>query len=393
MSCRLTPRVPAASLLLLLVCQTSVAGAGAPQWLRYHTHREAKRIVRDMSSVNVKVIAEAPKGLKLPAFKHAEPLFAKWATPMAKGGFVWMALDGKRKRGQHDRLIIDANGNGDLSDDEAVKAFSAHQSGAQFGPVRVVLPGEDGPVTYHLHARSYSQPNYRRLYIQPACWYEGDVRIGGKTWRCQLVDFNANGTFDDTSATGSQTDRIRIGTGDDFETHFVGKYVQVDGALYAVSPARDGAFVSLTPRTDVPMGTVQLTAQVTRFLAAGENGLFTVESADGTGRLPAGTYRLYRWELERKDERGALWKAQGSGSSKAFEIRKGKTTELAFGEPLTATVKATKTGATHRFDQSLRGSLGESVSLTRNGSRPSAPKLRITNAAGDYDKTFTFEYG
>ena len=382
-----------ACLSLLLVCQTWTSGAAAPQWLRYHTHREAERVVGEVSTIHVEMLTEAPEGVKLPAFKHREPLFAKWSAPMAKDGFVWMAFDGKRKRGPHDRLIIDANGNGDLSDDETAKAFSAHQYGSQFGPVKVVLPGEDGPVAYHLHANCYSQPNYRRLYIQPACWYEGDVRIGGKVWRCQLVDYNANGTFDDSSAKASQMDRIRLGKGDDFETHFVGKYVQVDGALYEVATARDGAFVSFTPRTDVPMGMVRLTTQVTRFRAAGENGLFAVEPVEGTGRLPAGTYRLDRWELERKDERGAVWKAQGSACPNPFVVREGKTTELAFGEPLTATVKATKTGTTHQFSQSLRGSLGESVSLTRNGSRPSAPKLRIANAARDYDKTFTFEYG
>lgn len=395
MNCRRISSVPAASLLLHVACQTCAAGAAVPQWLRYHTHQQVERIVGDVSSVHVEVVAEAPKGLKLPALKHAEPLFAKWSAPMAKSGFVWMVLDGARKRGQHDRLIVDSNGNGDLSDDEAAKPFTAHRYGAEFSPVKVVLPGEDGPVTYHLHASFYSQPNYRRLSIEPACWYEGDVRLGGKTWRCQLVDYNANGTFDDTSAklSHSQVDRIRLGTGDGLKTHFAGKYAQVEGALYEVAPARDGAFVSFTPRPDVPVGTVRLTAQVTRFRAAGENGLFTVESADGTGRLPAGSYSVYDWELERRDKSGALWKAQGRGLPNPFVVREDKETKLACGEPLTASLKATKTGTSYRFDQKLAGALGQTVSLTRNGSRPSAPKLRIVNAAGDYDKTFTFEYG
>ena len=376
-----------------LVCGAVAAAPAHVQWLRYCTYREASRVVGDVSAATAQILTKAPEGLAIPEFKHPEPLFAKWSTPMAESGYVWLAFDRSRKRGQYDRLIADSNGNGSLADDEPTKAFSAHEYGAQFGPVRIVFQGKDGPVSYHLHADLYNQRNYRRLSVASACWYEGSVKLAGKTWRCQVVDYNSNGTFDDTSADFGKTDRIRLGQGDDFKTYFAGKYIHVDGKLYEASVAHDGAFVAFTPRTDVPVGTVRLTAQVTRFSAGGENGLFHIESSHGSGQLPAGTYRVYGWELERKDKSGALWKAEGKQLRDSFAVREDEETVLEVGEPLIASVKAGRRGGGYQFEQQLRGKLGESVSLTRNGSRPSAPKLRIRNATGDYEKTFTFEYG
>ena len=381
---------------ICLLTLTSQAPAQDEQWLQYHLDRQAQRIVGDMGTSTLDITAQKPQGVELPEFKTQEPFFAQWSTPMVKSGQLRIALDRANKRGRWDRLFIDSNGDGRLSDEKAVKAYRTEQYYTYFGPVKVVFQVEDGPVTYHLNFQFYNYDGKnRRLHVSSGCWYEGTITVAGAKKHCVLIDQNVNGTFDDKAIEANRCDRIRIGNKDGRDARFVGNFIEIDGVLYKPEIARDGAYIKLTRAEDVKTGTIRLPESVTEFSVGGENGLFTFKPKSGIGSLPTGKYRINYWAVERKDDQGRKWKLKGSlfSNGGTFDVAAGAETQLSVGEPIISTVEAQNRKATYSFSHDLKGRLGERIELTRNGSRPRAPKLHITSKDGTYDRTFSFEYG
>jgi len=211
-----------------------------------------------------------------------------------------------------------------------------------------------------------------------------------------LIDYDVNGTFNDKSIKSfNKCDRIRVGEEGTSNTRFVGNYIEIDGALYRLDVARDGACIKLTKAEDVVFGNIRLPETISEFAAGGENGLFILKPEKGAGKLPVGKYRVERWSIERKDEEGSNWKLEGKGFGDrgVFDVNTEKETELAIGEPATSSLAVSEDSSGYSFNQGLNGQLGERIDLTCNGVRPSAPKLRIKSQDGEYDRTFAFEYG
>jgi hypothetical protein len=154
---------------------------------------------------------------------------------------------------------------------------------------------------------------------------------------------------------------------------------------------------SLTPAvvTDEGYGTVRLPEAISRFEADGASGLVTIEAGKQAERLPVGQYHIRSWKIERKDDQGGAWALTGQyfGQNNPFEIKDGDETKLDVGEPIIATVDARNVGSSYSFNQVIKGRHDEVIELTRNGSRPQPPKLRIKNKDGTYDRTFSFRYG
>jgi len=370
---------------------TSSAGAEDEQWLQYHSEREAYRIIGGRSSSRT-VISNKPDNVKLPDFQSKQQFFLDWQTPMVKNGKLWIALDRSSKQGKWDRLYIDSNVNGHLDDEDPVAAYRTDQYYTYFGPVKVVFEGEDGPVTYHLNFRffDYNEQN-RRLYIYTGGWYEGDVTVAGRKKYCTLIDYNVNGTFDDQSIQADNSDRIRIGKKSDRDTRFVGNYIEIDDVLYHIEIARDGAFIKLTGAEDVKFGSIKLPKSITEFTAGGLNGQFDREMNDGIAKLPVGKYRIDHWEIDRKDAKGRNWTMRGYGFSERgdFEIKEDSETVLEIGEPVTAGLDVRLNGENYEFSKSLRGSLGEYVTLASSGQDVgNLWKMKAINKAGTFEKIY-----
>jgi len=293
-------------------------------------------------------------------------------------------------------LFIDSNGNGHLDDQTAMEAYRSAQDSAYFGPVKVVFQGEDGPVTYHLNIQFYDRPDGKRLYVRTAGWYEGAITLNGQKKQCMLIDYNANGAFDDRSVNFDQCDRIQIGATNAQETRFVGNYIEADGTLYSSEIARDGAYVKFAKAEGVKLGDVRLPESVTEFAAGGENGLFIRKPEKGQCILPIGKYRIEHWTIQRQDDKDAEWKLQGTNFADAglFDVNEAQAAELSIGEPIVCALQADqREPGTYYFRQELKGKLGERIELTRNNARPQPPKVQIKSKDGKYDRTFTFEYG
>jgi len=375
----------------LLVIATSIR-AQDEQWLQYHSEQEAAQIISSMGTLSKEVTSNKPVDVKLPEFKTKQQFFIEWPTPMVKSGRLWIALDRTGAQGKWDRLFIDSNGNGHLDDEDAVAAYQTEQYFTYFGPVKIVFEGEDGPVTYHLNFRfyDYNEQN-RRLYIYPGGWYEGEITVAGQEKYCVLIDYNVNGTFNDKSLQADDSDRIRIGAKGSEDTRFVGNYIEVGDVLYRTEIAQDGAFIKLAGADDVKFGNIRVPETITEFSAGGENGQFIREMKNGIARLPVGKYRIDYWEIDSKDEKGKSWTMRGSSFSERgdFEIKDEAETALEIGEPVTATLQVQLNGENYEFEKSMRGPLGEYVSLTTSGQEVRDMwKLAAKNKDGTFAKTY-----
>lgn len=372
----------------------SPAEAQDRQLLLYRSARETSGTIGSESYKRLMVTHERPQDVDLPEFESDDPLFYRWPTPMVKAGSLRIALDRSGTSRVRDRLFIDSDGDGSLKDETAVIAHKTSSQHASFGPVKVVFEGEDGSIPYHLNFRLCDHGS-RYLFIMPGGWYEGTVTIGGKEYYCILIDRNVNGAFNDKSTNAEDCDRIQIGNDDDESIHFVGNYLEIDDDLHHLEVDRDGAYVKITAAEDVTFGNVRLPKSITEFAAGGENGLFLRKPEDGVCSLPVGQYLIDHWTTERKDDAGNNWKLQGSSFSKSgrFSVNEAEEIELSIGEPVISTLTTRGRRGNRYFSQSLAGKLKESISITRNGNRAPAPKLRIRSEDGTYDQTFNFRYG
>ncbi len=376
----------------LVFCSSALLGS--PQWLQYRTSENARDIVGGSSKFH-RPEREKP-ALSLPALSSETPLFVKWTTPMDPAGFRWIVFDKKNKFGLCDILYFDTNGNGRLDDDAKVEGRQSNQYEVEFGKVPVLFQTPDGTITYHLNVRfySYSQDS-TYIYTYAGGWYEGQVEIAGQKQRCVLLDYNVNGTFNDKSED-FDADRIVIGPEEDKLEAYVGNYLEYKEALYRPEIARDGAFVELTPAPDVAYGTISLPEGVTEFSAGGLNGMYSRQVAGGQVRLPEGQYRIYKWTMSRKDAKNIEWRMEGSYPSREerFTVAKDASVELTkIGEPVFSRLSLYQDDPSFSFNQQLQGQLGERISLYRSNRQAPAPKVHIRNKTGEYDRTFSLEYG
>ncbi len=367
----------------------TTAFAQREQWLQYRTSREGR------ATRWLELTTNAPPNLVLPKL-NAQPYFARWTTPMDPHGGRWICLDRTAKSGPYNRLFIDTNGNGKLNDESSVDAYQVDQYSAFFPPARVIFQGEDGPITYHLVLRFYKyQENTAQLLASSGGWYEGTVDLGGKKKRIQFIDGNVNGTFNDQSPNPYDSDRIQV-DGDNPGERFLGRMLEVDGELFRIEVARDGAFVKIQKAENVTFGQVHVPGTISEFAAFGENGYFVRKPVNGAFELPVGNYRIHRWTVDRKDDQGAAWTLSGYGfnDSADFEVTTAKPVSLDLGEPVRAVLTADETTNNWMtFSLRLQGRLGESIEMLRGGDRPRGPRLTLVNLDGSYRYTNSFEFG
>jgi hypothetical protein len=380
---------------VLAVFLTSYAVGQKEQWLGYRSVRQAREIVGELGSQGLKLTTEKPQGVELPKFKSTEPLFAKWLTPMTTSGYVWIALDRTGKKGPYDLLYIDSNVNGSLKDETAITACQKEQNYTYFSPVAVVFQGEDGTIPYHLELSFNNYNKENRAYVSAACWYEGQITVDGVKYECMLIDYNANGSFNDKSLNQWESDRIRLKKGDNWDSVFVGNFISISDKLYRPEIARDGAYIKLDEAADAKFGQFRIPGEIVEFAAGGENGSFTFHPTDGKGKLPVGKYRILNWAIEQKDDKGKNWRleARGYNDKNIFVIAEANELNLTIGRPIASRLYIQNNGKNHQLNHSLVGQLEEQITATCNKQRPAAPKVRITNTDGSYNKTYSLEYG
>jgi hypothetical protein len=375
-------------LILAGMLVAASALAQSEQWLQYHTSNDAR------SYHSLELTTNPPPGVALPKL-NARPYFARWMTPMDPGGGRWMCFDRSRKSGPYDRLFIDSNGNGRL-DDQTPVSGRLDSNEALFPATPMVFKSEDGPITYHVIFRFYqNEDNPAQLLVASGGWYEGTASFDGVKKRVQLLDGNVNGTFNDVAASQYDSDRVQV-DGDKVSERFLGKLLEVDGKFFNIVVARDGAFIKVQKAENVALGTVRMPVNISEFTAFGENGYFVRNTTNGQFTLPVGKYRMVRWTINRKDEKGAAWTLSGSSfpDTANFEAAAGTPATLDIGEPVQAVLKANEQADREiTFSLNFVGHQQESIQMLRGNERPAGPKLTLANADGSVCGTATFEFG
>jgi hypothetical protein len=147
---------------------------------------------------------------------------------------------------------------------------------------------------------------------------------------------------------------------------------------------------------DVPYGTVRLADNITSVVVQGQNGPSVCKPESSIIKLPVGEYRVDSWIIARTDDTGARWEMRGMlppGGRAGFTIARDKEASLPFGEPIYCIIEAGRNASGYSFEQRLEGRHRERIVLTRNGSRPPPPKLRIRSRDGTYDQSIDATYG
>ena len=386
-----------ALLFATVLTTASLADGQEQQRLEYRSSLQPHPLVGMLPPKALVVISERPQGVQLLDLKSAHPLFAKWLSPLAPNGSLWVILDRASKEGSYDILFIDSNADNSLKDETAVVAHFSNESRAQFGPIEVALKGREGAVAHHLSFEFVLQADGPRLNVRSGGWYEDDITVGGKQKHCVLLDQNANGLFNDKAIDLKDCDLIQLGKEGDPDVSLVGNFVQVDENLHRLEVSPNGTWVRLTEATNVEFGAVKPRpgGDMTELVAGGENGMLTVKLEKDIGKLPVGKYRVYGWDVDRQDGDGNPWKAKATsfGNPEVFEISEGKETRLDVGEPIVSTIETYRSGAQCTIRHAWRGKADEHIQLTRNEVPPPPAQVHIWNADRSYDRTFTFEHG
>ena len=156
--------------------------------------------------------ADEPAGLKKKPAMDA-PLFGE----IKFGGKSYIvALD--EPKGQDAKLYVDANGNGDLTDDPAAKWTKDPKNNIYMGSFQLPLPGEgDKPtmVTLRCYRFDPNDPNRASLKTTMLYYadyvYAGEITIGGVAYRSVLVNDLSDGDFRGAqSANGQSGVRLMI---------------------------------------------------------------------------------------------------------------------------------------------------------------------------------------
>jgi hypothetical protein len=340
--------------------------------------------------------AGKPAGIhKAPPAISQHPLYGQIA---AGPNQLLFRLDESKGNGKgYDRLIVDVNQNGDLTDDPVVSPVppaggSAAVSTLQqflFGPIRApenLKIGADRPVFFaqvYLFmtpgASIVSSPaaTVGEMIVRPGWYLEATVNVNGKQHKVDLVDANCNFRLGDldrpvtyrTGLNGNEDywlfqggDRFVVdregATGvqsaifDDKSCSF-GPILYLDAKPYKATLAADCQSLSLDPWTE-PLAELALQhgEQISSLQLAWEKtpGNWTLIEPgieNSKASVPPGNYRLYSAALKAKTASGEFLVMTGTKRVPAGGIKAvaGVTTPLPCGSPLQVSLSCQSSSA------------------------------------------------
>lgn len=269
------------------------------------------------------------------------------------------------------------------------------------------------------------------LGVEPAGYMQGEVRLGGQTYRLAVIDTNLNGRYDDAvplpqfDVWAPTFDMLAFDADQDGTFRFVmnrmliGEVlplthrIRAKGVYYAIQVAPDGSSVHLE-KVEPAMGSLDVGCPDAQLSLLSDSGLYVLSGSGGTWPLPAGAYVGMEMEVARTDAAGTKWtlrvpfiySRRSMGKLKSFEVRAGETLALKAGPPITAKAlplffPATASRAAPRvfIGWAVQGAADEAYSggVTKNNAPYQQPSLRVLDSSGTVLFTgrfmFTENYG
>ena len=293
---------------------------------------------------------------KTAVLRHRAPRASDVVLPAERFAPVGASIDvaGRRFPVRLDGLALEV-------DVDADGTFDVRAAGAS---ARVVLAGATGAYAVRLRNDGTGWT-----------WAAGGEMTGEVAGtRVRIIDQDGDGTYDDYGADAIVVGRGRVAT-------FLSRTINVDGKLWAIDVAADGASVRWRPY-DGPAGSLKLDYQtrgkVLGLVVKSTDGAHSFDLARaGEGLLvPAGTYELARGQIGLGETRVEV----RAGRAGAVLVKDGATTELVWGGPVKAEFGYVRTGgevALSPADIRYFGSAGEEyVSWFPDGK---SPRIVITH--------------
>lgn len=326
------------------------------------------------------------------------------------------ALDGSSANAT-DTLYLDANNNGDLTDDgvfplkksnpspggvlrsDPVKVLAKYFSGMERN-VRVILcvsPVQD------------ERGNLERFYgWTMADHMEGRIDIGKTSVLVGLYDApgerkGPNGCFGDMGIDHLRIDLNRDGKLDDPAEDFIlSKVFGFDGKLWNIRTDSEAGDISVSP-CELLTGNILVKVQLTQGrltrgtarITASEGYQFACELVKGqTVLVPEGAYRLASTDCVATDAAGQTW-SFGFGSKNSIVVSAASTTAT-IGAPIKVEPQLSgilKRGKTITVSTRITGASGEEYTAFACNGQPRTPHVRITNGQGTAVSEGDMRYG
>lgn len=386
-------------------------------------------------------IGSRPEGdWKWPATEDAKALYG--VGQLGDLEYAFLFFRSKPDLIAPDRLVFDANGNRDLTDDPVLESSSGTQRGEDLGArfprmnLTIQVEGKDRPYACFLMAYCHNPGLISRLFenlsgssrkdafvaLTVSCYYESTFSLGGKERTIRFKDMNANGRFDDTfrpqvrpALPQDECDTLSIlGAAEEERRVPLPDILGIGDTVSALGLDFDAGQLSLTPVTENTC--LAKVAPYFKHLvlqrARGKKTVALIEPASSLS-LPVGEYALQFYEMEKDDGAGGAWLARGRRAGEQDSVTlSGPEAALPFGEPFTSKLDA---GAIERglfggpysdLDFQTIGAGGERISsivhrtpaAAKDGARwnyerPPAPRFKITLADGEVVAEGAFRYG
>jgi hypothetical protein len=381
-----------------LAAITALAGASAKEFPLEFKTLNAKEAMSLPGGYGVygTILRASPRRLqKEPRALCRRPVYGQLGDVSGNEGMLFRLEESKGDRQGYDRLILDVNNNGDLTDDPIVKLAEDARPGSEpsrmerllFGPVEVKvaqLPS-DCRALYYAEATFYNRELsdwgerdgvfMGRVRLRPGWLLQTTVEVDGLKQKVALVDGNSSlrlgdppewRTFDSGGepswyagpADSFLRDRNGSGkfgddrTGEEAESlapvHYFGP------APYTISLGPDCKTLRVEPyREPVAELTVGPHGEtVSRITLAWEQSpgqwyLLSPVVAGGKVKVPAGNYRLYTCQLDAKASDGQPLQltAYKRTIKPSLKAEAGAPGELRCGAPLEVKVTAERDGA------------------------------------------------
>lgn len=387
---RTTVLSPAAIVLCLLAASASAGQLQLVKGDKNSPGRIGRNDVIDLRPVDAKTVSD--RQLELPKFTSDKPLMFHWplytvravqaeSGPADKPALQLLAIDKSKADGPYDLLYVDADLDGKF-DGKCISGKSVSQDGVEqidFLQVNISL-GQDG---YCLDLHLTYADGQGRLKAEAACWREGEITAGERTFWCTLIDANADGRFTepynrrrgDVIRIAAKDDKGHLNPLTDCVTRNVGKYVEIDGQYYELTISLDGSSASLTAARPA-MGKVFVQGNIDAFSLTGPNGQFFCKASPEGSPVPAGMYDLCRWQQDRKAADGKAWSAIGQAASIVrFQVPASDGVALPPLQPLQCQVRCFPDQS--MVYQRFVGLRGEQVNLLLDGKGAAAQELTL----------------
>lgn len=339
-----------------------------------------------------------------PSYASDQPLYLKATLGQGPDPQYTLVLDASRGPGrEYDTLYLDRNNDEALANEPPIRGYR-REGATWFGPIPLLLTGQNGPYFYHLLCISRSQGSSNpTVELHSAGYYLGRASVGEGRHQLALVDANGNGLFNDFSTGPGEGDRVLIDLNDDglFETgsedseevYHLSAFLPVQDRYYTLTLPPEGGTLALA-EVQPACGTLRSRSAPFWIQLSSEQGFFHFRSREPELRVPTGTYRLHACAVEARDAKGNVWKGIGRFPARRdLLIRRKETIFLDLGPPLKVEAVPQVQDDQVEFRLRITGGAGEEYQeIFKNGVRVPPPRLRIAEASGQQVGIYDFSY-